>query len=125
MKCQDDAKASACQPISAGHSSWAKYADTFWAGLVQPRCHAVMQEVLCSDMARLSTVLDENALLTRELGRAQERSTRVLAEKSAEIARLVALHIRVQADNISKESLMAFLSEDLAAPKASNPTAHG
>ncbi len=111
-------------------------AGAFWAALVHPRCDAVMQEVLCRDMhmiqhqaganvridvARFTAVLDENAVLARELGRAQERSTRALAEKSAEIARLAALHMRVQADNISKESRIAFLSEDLAALKASNP----
>ncbi len=111
-------------------------AGAFWAALVHPRCDAIMQEVLCRDMhmlqhqaganaridvARFTAVLDENAVLTRELGRAQERSTRLLAEKSAEIARMTTLHMRVQADNISKESRFAFLSEDLAALKASNP----
>ncbi|MES2584496.1 MAG: DUF2325 domain-containing protein [Pseudomonadota bacterium] len=111
-------------------------AGAFWAALVHPRCDAIMQEVLCRDMhmlqhqaganvridvARFTAVLDENAVLTRELGRAQERSTRLLAERATEIARLSALHMRVQADNISKESRIAFLSEDLAALKASNP----
>jgi hypothetical protein len=111
-------------------------AGAFWAALVHPRCDAVMQEVLCRDMhmlqhqaganvridvARFTAVLDENAVLTRELGRAQERSTRVLAEKSAEIARLTTLHVRVQADNITKESRIAFMTEDLATLKASNP----
>ncbi len=111
-------------------------AGAFWAALVHPRCDAVMQEVLCRDMhmlqhqagtnvridvARFTAVLDENAVLTHELGRAQERSTRVLAEKSAEIARLTTLHVRVQADNITKESRIAFLTEDLATLKASNP----
>ena len=111
-------------------------AGAFWAALVHPRCDAVMQEVLCRDMhmlqhqaganaridvARFTAVLDENAVLTRELGRAQERSTRLLAEKSAEITRLTTLHMRVQADNISKESHIAFLIEDLAALRASNP----
>lgn len=111
-------------------------AGAFWAALTHPRCDAVMQEVLCRDMhmlqhqaganaridvARFTAVLDENAVLTRELGRVQERSTRLLGEKSGEITRLTALHMRVQADNIAKESRIAFLSEDLAALKASNP----
>lgn len=111
-------------------------AGAFWAALVHPRCDAVMQEVLCRDMhmiqhqaganvrmdvARFTAVLDENAVLARELGRAQERSTRLLAEKSAEIARLTTLHMRVQADNISKDSRIGFLTEDLAALKAANP----
>ena len=111
-------------------------AGAFWAALVHPRCDAVMQEVLCRDMhmlqhqaganaridvARFAAVLDENAVLARELGRAQERSTRLLAEKSVEIMRLTTMHMRVQADNITKESRIAFLCEDLTALKASNP----
>ena len=114
----------------------ADVAGAFWAALAHPRCDAILQEVLCRDMhmlqhqaganvridlAKFNAVLDENAVLARELGRTQERSTRLLAEKSAEIARLIALHLRVQADNITKESRLAFLSEDLAALKARNP----
>ena len=110
-------------------------AGAFWAALVHPRCDAVMQEVLCRDMhmlqhqaganaridvARFSAVLDENAVLTRELGRTQERSTRWLAEKSADIARLTMLNMRLHADNIAKESRIVFLLDDLAALKASN-----
>ncbi|MES2950131.1 MAG: DUF2325 domain-containing protein [Pseudomonadota bacterium] len=111
-------------------------AGAFWAALSHPRCDAILQEVLCRDMhmlqhqaganvridiAKFTAMLDENAVLTRELGRVQERSTRLLAEKSNEITRLGALHMRVQADNITKESRIAFLMEDLAALKASNP----
>ena len=111
-------------------------AGAFWAALTHPRCDAIMQEVLCRDMhmlqhqagtnvridiAKFNALHNENAVLARELGRAQERSTRLLAEKSHEIARLSALHMRAQADNITKESRLAFLSEDLAALRASNP----
>ncbi len=112
-------------------------AGAFWAALSHPRCDAILQEVLCRDMhmlqhqagataridmAKFSAVLNENAVLARELGRVQERSTRLLAEKSSEITRLGTLHMRVQADNIAKESRIAFLCEDIAALKASDPT---
>lgn len=112
-------------------------AGAFWAALAHPRCDAVLQEVLCRDMhmlqhqagamvridtAKFNAVLDENAVLTRELGRAQERSTRLLAEKSSEVAHISMLHVRAQADNIAKESRIGFLSEDLAALKAANPS---
>ncbi len=112
-------------------------AGAFWAALTHPRCDAIMQEVLCRDMhmlqhqagahvridiAKFNALHDENAVLARELGRAQERSSRLLAEKSAEISRLAALHMRAQADNIAKESRLAFLAEDLAALRASNPS---
>jgi hypothetical protein len=108
----------------------------FWAALSHPRCDAIMQEVLCRDMhmlqhqagasvrvdiAKFTALHDENAMLARELGRAQERSTRLLAEKSHEITRITSLHMRAQADNIARESRIAFLAEDLAALKASNP----
>lgn len=112
-------------------------AGAFWAALAHPRCDAVLQEMLCRDMhmlqhqagamvrvdtAKFNAVLDENAVLTRELGRAQERSTRLLAEKSSEIAHISMLHLRAQADNLAKESRIGFLVEDLAALKASNPS---
>ena len=112
-------------------------AGAFWAALAHPRCDTAMQEVLCRDMhmlqhqagamvrvdiAKFNAVLDENAVLARELGRTQERSTRLLAEKSSEIAHISMLHLRAQADNIAKESRIGFLAEDLAALKASNPS---
>ena len=112
-------------------------AGAFWAALAHPRCDTAMQEVLCRDMhmlqhqagamvrvdiAKFNAVLDENAVLARELGRTQERSTRLLAEKSSEIAHISMLHLLAQADNIAKESRIGFLAEDLAALKASNPS---
>ena len=111
-------------------------AGAFWAALTHPRCDAAMQEVLCRDMhmlqhqaganvridiAKFNALHSENAVLARELARAQERSTRVLAEKTHDIARLSALHLRAQADTITKESRLAFLTEDLAALRASTP----
>lgn len=121
---------------------WAKavrqgdVAGAFWAALTHARCDAVLQEVLCRDMhmlqhqagataridgARLTALLSENAVLSRELGRAQERSTRLIAEKSGEIERLAAQLMRLRAESMGKDSRIAFLCEDLAAVKASRP----
>ena len=75
------------------------------------------------DIAKFTALHDENAVLARELGRVQAGCTRLLAEKSNEITRLASLHIRAQADNVAKASRITFLVEDLAALKASNPTA--
>ncbi len=112
-------------------------AGALWAALAHPRCDAALQEVLCRDMhmlqhqagamvrvdiAKFSAVMEENAVLTRELGRAQERSTRLLAEKSNEIAHISMMHLRTQADNIAKENHIGSLCEDLAALKAANPS---
>lgn len=111
-------------------------AGAFWAALAHPRCDAPLQEVLCRDMhmlqhqagamvrvdiAKFNAVLDENAVLARELGRAQERSTRLLAEKSTELAQVSKLHVRAQAECVAKDSRIGYLTDDLAALKASNP----
>lgn len=111
-------------------------AGAFWAALTHARCDAVLQEVLCRDMhmlqhqagateridtARFNALLGENAVLTRELGKAQERSTRLISEKSGEIERLAAQLVRLRAESMGKDSRIAFLCEDLAALKAAQP----
>ena len=121
---------------------WAKavrqgdVAGAFWAALTHPRCDAVLQEVLCRDMhmlqhqagasvridiAKFNALLEENAVLARELGKVQERSTRLITEKSSEIERLNAQLVQVRAENIGKDSRIAFLCCDMAALKASIP----
>lgn len=111
-------------------------AGAFWAALTHPRCDTVLQEVLCRDMhmlqhqagasvridlAKFNALLDENAILARELGKVQERSTRLLTEKSSEIERLTVQLVQLRAENVAKDSRIAFLSEDMAALKASIP----
>ena len=108
----------------------------FWAALTHPRCDDLLQEALCRDMhmlqhqagatvrrdlARINALVDENAMLTRELGKVQERSTRLLSERHIEIERLNAQIVQLRADNLTKGSRLAFLSEDLLAVKASIP----
>ena len=108
----------------------------FWAALTHPRCDASMQEVLCRDMhmlqhqagasarvdlAKFNGVIKENGVLTRELGKVQERSTRLLAEKASEIELLGKQMVQLRADNLSKESLAAFLTQDLESMRASIP----
>ena len=111
-------------------------AGAFWAALTHPRCDAVLQEMLCSDMhmlqhqagacvradlAKFNALLEENAILARELGRVQERSTRLMMDKTGEIERLNAQLVQTRAENIGKDSSIAFLTEDLVALKASIP----
>lgn len=111
-------------------------AGAFWAALTHARCDAVLQEVLCRDMhmlqhqagataridiARFNALLGENAVLARELGKVQERSTRLISEKSGEIERLAAQLVRLRAESMGKDSRIAFLCEDLAALKAFQP----
>jgi len=111
-------------------------AGAFWAALTHPRCDDVLQEVLCRDMhmlqhqagaaaridgARFNELLHENGVLGRELGKVQERYTRVIAEKSQEIEHLTAEVTQLRAVNVGKDSRIAFLLEDLADLKASIP----
>jgi hypothetical protein len=111
-------------------------AGAFWAALTHPRCDVILQEVLCRDMhmlqhqagatvridlARFNALLDENAVLARELGKVQERSSRLLTERTREIGRLTAQLMQLRAENMAKDSRFGFLSEDMAALKASIP----
>ncbi|MBI2748365.1 MAG: DUF2325 domain-containing protein [Burkholderiales bacterium] len=119
------------QAVAAGD-----VAGALWAALTHPRCDKALQDRVCRDMhmlqhqagarvqvdlERFHAVLDENATLARELARVQERSTRLLAEKSAEIAQLQAQLLRARADALAKDSAAALAREDLAALKASIP----
>lgn len=111
-------------------------AGAFWAALTHPRCDAILQEVVCRDMhmlqhqagavvrtdlTKFKAVVAENGILTRELGRVQERITKLLAEKSLEIEKLRTVQMQSQAQIISKDSLIAFISADLASFKAGVP----
>ncbi|MEO6292937.1 MAG: hypothetical protein ABIO88_10005, partial [Burkholderiaceae bacterium] len=111
-------------------------AGAFWAALTHPRCDAILQEVVCrdmhmlqhqagatvrTDMAKFKAVMAENAVLARELGRVQERVTLQMAEKTGEIEKLKSRLMLMQAENIRKDSEMAFLTADMAQMKASVP----
>lgn len=118
---------------------WVRYlkagdvAGAFWAALTHPRCDAALRDAMCKDLhmfqhqagagvrleiARFNAVADENAVLTRELGKVQERISRVMAQKTAELERLHADLMRVRAEAIAKDSRIAFLSQDLDALRA-------
>ncbi len=111
-------------------------AGAFWAALTHPRCDEVLQQVLLHDMhmlqhqagasvrldiSKYQAVLHENAVLARELGRVQERSTRLIQDKTGEAERLNALLVQARAEGIAKDSEVAYLREDLAALQASLP----
>lgn len=106
----------------------------FWATLTHPRCDEVLQELVLRDMhmlqhqagaavridvSKFNELIKENGVLGRELGRAQERCTRMISEKSAEIERLHAQLVQQRAMLIGKDSRIAFLAQDLEQIKAS------
>ena len=107
-----------------------------WAALTHPRCDASLQEVICrnmhmfqhhasanarADITEFNALQEENAVLARELARVQERSSRWMTDKSGEVERLNAQLIQARAENIGKDSSLAFLRADLAALKAAIP----
>jgi len=113
---------------------WMRYlkagdvAGAFWAALTHPPCDAALRDAMCKDlhmfqhqagagvrleMTRFHAVADENAVLIRELGKVQERMTRVMAEKTAELDRLQTALLQVRAEVIAKDSRIAFMAQDL------------
>ncbi|MBC3875911.1 DUF2325 domain-containing protein [Undibacterium flavidum] len=111
-------------------------AGAFWAGLTHPLCDLGLQEGMCRDMhmlqhqagatvradiVRFNAVLEENALLAREIARHQERHTRHMQEKAQEIEKLQRNIVQLRAECIGKESIIAYLNTDLQALKNAAP----
>lgn len=108
----------------------------FWAALTHPRCDSVLQEVLCRDMhmlqhqagasvrvdiVKFNALAQANASLRRELDRVQERITRFMADKAGDMERLSAQLLQARADNLAKDSRLAFLNADMTALKVAIP----
>lgn len=106
----------------------------FWATLTHPRCDEILQEVVLRDMhmlqhqagaavridvTRFNELIKENGVLARELGRVQERCTRVITEKAAEIEQLHAQLVQQRVIVMGKDSRIAFLLQDMEQLKAS------
>lgn len=111
-------------------------AGAFWAGLTHPQCTPNLQEGMCRDMhmlqhqagatvrtdlMRFNALVEENAVLGRELARVQERSNRLMQEKVQEIAKLEKILLQLRAENIGKESVIFYLNSDIYTLKASVP----
>jgi hypothetical protein len=111
-------------------------AGAFWAALSHPRCDMPLQEALCRDLhmfqhqagagvrleiARFNALADENGVLVRELGKVQERVTRAMAEKMAEIEQLQTGLVQARAEAIAKDSHISFLTHDLDSLRATVP----
>lgn len=111
-------------------------AGAFWSAVTHPHCDAELHDVLYKDMHMLqhqagacmradlnkfNSVMDENATLTRELGRVQERVTRQMAEKAMEFDKLKTLHTQTSTQLISKDCEIERLKTDLVAVKETQP----
>ncbi|MBC3880242.1 DUF2325 domain-containing protein [Undibacterium sp. LX40W] len=103
-------------------------AGAFWAGLTHPLCDIRIQEGMCRDMhmlqhqagatiradiVRFNALLEENAILSREIGRFQERHTRQIQEKTQDIENLQKTIVLMRAELIGKDSTIDYLNKDL------------
>lgn len=103
-------------------------AGAFWAGLTHPMCDTGLQEGMCRDMhmlqhqagatvradiVRFNALLEENAVLGREMGRHQDRHARLMQEKTNEVDKLQQQIVQLRAENIGKDSVIAYLTNDL------------
>lgn len=107
-----------------------------WATLTHPRCDlwledSVLQDVHMlqhqlgaagrADQERLQALSKENAVIARELGAAQQRSTRAAQEQGRRIEQLQAEVLQLRAQLIGRDTLVSQAREALAELERSVP----
>ena len=107
-----------------------------WATLSHPRCDAALEETVLADihmiqhqcgaadradLARLNALQQENEVLARELGSAQQRWMHQTAEHARRDEEKSAELVRLRAEVLGRDTLIASLQEDLAALEAAVP----
>lgn len=127
-----DALATYWHEASAGKD----LAGAFWAVLTHARCtsaleHAVLGELHMlqhqvgsatrADLARFEALIDENAILSRELGAAQQRSARHVAEHNRQAEQRQAELVRVRAELIGRDIALAMAREQLQSLEEAAP----
>ena len=75
-------------------------------------------EAALPDADALAQLREENAVLTRELAGVQRRTTRLVRQQAQTIEALRAALVRLRADLIVRDTLIATLREQLHAPTA-------
>ncbi|HSW04570.1 DUF2325 domain-containing protein [Aquabacterium sp.] len=111
-------------------------AGAFWATLSHPRCtptleHRVLGDVHMLqhqlgtatrvDLARFEALIDENAVLTRELAAAQRRCTAQAAEHARRAEQAETGLVRLRAELITRDTALAQAREQLATLESSAP----
>lgn len=111
-------------------------AGAFWAALSHPRCDTALQELLCRDLhmlqhqagasvrvdiSRFNALLLENGVLTRELAKVQERSTRLLGDKARELEQAHLQLIALRAECQGKDAQLSAVAQEMARLKAAVP----
>ncbi|MFH7042897.1 DUF2325 domain-containing protein [Paucibacter sp. JuS9] len=107
-----------------------------WATLTHARCDTALQELVLrgihmlqhqvgsaerADLVRIDTLQEENRVLGRELAQAQSRNTRLTQERALEMERLQADNLRMRAELVGRDTLLAGLREEMQALEAAVP----
>jgi hypothetical protein len=126
----------AVSELWAGAVAKQDVAGALWAALTHPRCDAALHESLRremhmlqhqaganmrNDQAKLGALMQEHAMLMRELGKVQARTTHLLAEKNVAIERMTVQLMQARAEMIKRDSAAAFLRAELDELRASVP----
>ena len=134
-------QAARCKDADALAQWWTEAAaqdlgGALWATLSHARCtealeHRVLGEVHMlqhqvgmatrADLARFEALIDENAVLARQLAEAQQRSTRLAAEQARRRDALEAEQVRLRAELITRDTALAELRERLQALQQAAP----
>ncbi len=117
-------------------ASGAEVAGALWATLSHPRCDALLQDEVLqdihmiqhqvgsshrADLQRIQALTHENGVLGAELGRAQQRSTQLIAERDRRIDELLAQQLRARAELVLRDSRIAALQSELDTLHATQP----
>ncbi|MGO4378645.1 DUF2325 domain-containing protein [Pseudoduganella sp. RAF19] len=117
--------------VSSGDVSGA-----FFAGLTHPHCTQALEELMCrdlhmiqhqagavarADIQRLNGLATDNAVLTRELARLQQRSAAAQQERTAEQERHNVAMMQLRAQLIGRDSIISSLRQELEELRASIP----
>ena len=89
---------------------------TGWPEAALPE--AALPEAALPEADALAHLREENAVLTRELAGVQRRTTRLVRQQAQTIEALRAALVRLRADLIARDTLIATLREQLHAPPA-------
>lgn len=111
-------------------------AGAFWAALTHPCCNATLQEKICheihlwqhqagararTDLIRQDALTHENAVLVRELGKIQERTTRLLSERTLVMEALTAQLLKTRNELAGRDQIIDALKQELLVLKNSIP----
>ena len=114
----------------------AEVAGALWATLTHPRCDGLLQDEVLqdihmiqhqvgsshrADLQRIQALVQENGVLAAELGRAQQRSTQLIAERDRRIEELLAQQMRARAELVLRDSRLAALQGELDTLHAAQP----